>query len=316
MEKLSDGGFLACGKATINGVVHGLVWRIAPPSGVSGIVRDRITGEPVVGVRIRAAELPQYSISDSIGRFTLSLPPGSYTIYSGGPCFTGDTLHSIEVLPNQNTLSDVTVGVAHMSMEHTTINIVAENHIGNYADLIVRNAGSGDLVYAFETEQISPASDWLSIVPASGRIVPGDSLAARVYVSADTLDEGTFDYFGRLYLHTNSCPETLRVLDVLAVILDADNSNPVASEFALYPTYPNPFNSSTRLRFAVERASRISLAAFNLNGQRVTTLLDAQPLPAGAHEVVWTPADLSSGIYFVRLDDGARSFSQRVLFIR
>lgn len=316
LAKLADGGFLACGRAHIGGYQKGIVWRFSPPSGVSGIVLDRDTQQPVEGVQISAAELPQYSISDTLGRFTLSLPPGSYTVFSGGACFTGDTLYGIDVVANENTISNITVGVAHMTMEHTTINVVAENRVMGTAELLMTNAGSGDLVYSFETETIMPEGDWLSISPVNGRVTPGDTLRAQVHVLTDTLDTGTYDYFGKIHLHTNSCPDTLRTLDVLAVILDAENTPELPSEFALYPAYPNPFNSSTRIRFGVDHETDVSLTVFDLQGRKVATLLSTERMAAGQHEVQWDAHALASGIYFVRLQDPHRTHSQRILFLR
>jgi len=311
-----DGGFVACGRANIGGNDRPLIWRVGPPSGVSGMIRDRNTGEPIAGVTVRTSSLPQYSLSDSLGRFTLSLPEGVYDVYSGGPCFTGDTIYDIQVLPNENTLADVTVGAAHASVTHTTINVLSPNGGQGVADLVVANAGSGDLVFSFTTESLSPSGNWLSVQPPSGRIVPGDTLVAQVLVNADTTNDGNYDYFGRVELHANSCPETLRVFDVLAVILDAESGPALPSEFALYPAFPNPFNSSTRLRFGIDRDSDASLRIYDVTGRIVATLLDNQRITAGEHTLDFSPRGLASGLYFVRLENQSRSQTQRLLYIR
>jgi len=314
--RISDGGFIACGKASISNNDRGLMWRISPPSGISGVVRDRITNETVAGVRVQAIELPQYSESDSVGRFTLALPPGNYTIFSGGPCFAGDTVRGLEVIANENTLSDITVGVAHMTMQHSTINVVGHNREQGVADLVVSNAGSGDLIYSFESIPLDPVGDWLRVDPPSGRLVPGDTLVAQVIVEADTADDRTYDYFGRILLHTNSCPETLRSIEVLAVILDADTDPMLPSEFALYPAFPNPFNSSARLRFGLDRETTVSIKVYDITGREVAVLMDNSRLSAGEHSLTWQAQGLASGLYFVRLQDKSRSHTQRLLYIR
>ncbi|MBK6911207.1 MAG: carboxypeptidase regulatory-like domain-containing protein [bacterium] len=314
--RTADGGFVACGRANVNAADRPLMWRVGPPSGISGFVRDRLTGEPIPGVRVQASSLPQYSVSDTLGRFTLSLPEGNYRIYSGGPCFTGDTLNDVDVQPNENTLADITVGVAHASVNHTTINVLAPNRGQGASELVVANAGSGDLVYRFETQAIRPAGNWLSVEPASGRIVPGDTLIAQVIVTADTTDDGNYDYFGEVRLLANSCPETLRVFDVLAVVLDADQAPALPSEFALYPAFPNPFNSATRLRFGLDHESDVSLRIYDVTGRTVATLLDRVRLSAGEHSLDFAPNGLASGLYFVRLEDRTRSESQRLLYLR
>jgi len=75
---------------------------------------------------------------------------------------------------------------------------------------------------------------------------------------------------------------------------------------------PNPFISSTALRFSVSRSQRASLNIYNVAGQRVATLLDGTIAP-GAHEMLWNGKDdrgreASCGVYFYRLaaEDGCR----------
>ncbi len=316
LARIADGGFIACGKANIGNRDRALIWRISPPSGISGEVRDRLTDEVVAGVRVQVSELPQYSITDSVGRFTLALPAGIYTLYSGGPCFSGDTLHNIAVVANENSYTDITVGVAHMTMSHSTINVLARNHLGGQSDLVLMNEGSGDLVYRFESIAQFPAENWLSVEPPAGRLAPGDTLVAQVIVSPDTTDDGTYDYFGELKLHTNSCPETLRVLEVLAVVLDGEETPSLPSEFALYPAYPNPFNSTTTLRFGLDHDADVTLSIYDVTGRQVATLLSHQRLSAGEHHLSYEANGLASGLYFVRLQDNLRSQTQRLLYIR
>ena len=68
----------------------------------------------------------------------------------------------------------------------------------------------------------------------------------------------------------------------------------------LLPAYPNPFNDSTTLTFALERAQQVSLAIYDALGREV-----ARPVsglwPAGEHRVVWEADQLPAGTYFSRL---------------
>jgi subtilisin family serine protease len=75
--------------------------------------------------------------------------------------------------------------------------------------------------------------------------------------------------------------------------------------FELYPSYPNPFNPSTTIRFATTQESAVKVEVFNALGRPVGTLLDAY-LPAGTHHLRWEAADgrgvpLPSGLYIVRV---------------
>ncbi len=81
--------------------------------------------------------------------------------------------------------------------------------------------------------------------------------------------------------------------------------NPLPSSFALGQNYPNPFNPSTRISFSLPVLSSVRLMVYNLLGQEVATIVNAD-LPAGRHEVLWGGADdagraVASGVYFYRL---------------
>ncbi len=83
---------------------------------------------------------------------------------------------------------------------------------------------------------------------------------------------------------------------------------------------PNPFNSSTAIRFGLGRSSRVELSVHSATGQLVRTLVDGT-FGAGAHTAVWDGRDFlgrstASGVYLYRLatDDGARV--RRMLLVR
>ena len=69
--------------------------------------------------------------------------------------------------------------------------------------------------------------------------------------------------------------------------------------------YPNPFNPSTIIRYALSKPSHVILRTYNMLGQLVTTLVDEQQNP-GYKSVVWDGKDeqgasVASGIYIYRI---------------
>ena len=75
----------------------------------------------------------------------------------------------------------------------------------------------------------------------------------------------------------------------------------VPKTFELSQNYPNPFNPSTTIRYSLPAAGKVTLRIFNLLGQVVETLVEAQQ-NAGAYVVVFNASRLSSGTYFYRLE--------------
>ena len=92
------------------------------------------------------------------------------------------------------------------------------------------------------------------------------------------------------------------------------------TSFELAAAYPNPFNPSTTIGYALPQAADVRLDIYNVMGQRVRTLVAAHQ-PAGYYAVEWKATDdsghtLSSGVYFYRLQAGAFRATQRMLLMR
>jgi hypothetical protein len=73
----------------------------------------------------------------------------------------------------------------------------------------------------------------------------------------------------------------------------------IPESFALAQNFPNPFNPSTTIRFALPQNSYVKLEIFNVVGQRVAELVNGE-LRAGNHQSVWS-ANVASGVYIYRL---------------
>ena len=73
--------------------------------------------------------------------------------------------------------------------------------------------------------------------------------------------------------------------------------------YDLAQNYPNPFNPSTTIAYQLAGVEDVSLEVFNVLGQKVATLV-RQKQSAGKYQVNFDARDLSSGIYFYRLQAG------------
>lgn len=76
-------------------------------------------------------------------------------------------------------------------------------------------------------------------------------------------------------------------------------SNPV--NFGLFSSYPNPFNPSTTIHFAIDKSGHVVLKIFDLLGHEIATLIN-ENRTAGSYNIQWTADGLPGGIYFARLE--------------
>jgi len=83
----------------------------------------------------------------------------------------------------------------------------------------------------------------------------------------------------------------------------------------LAPNYPNPFNPTTTIRFGIIRKSHVKLDVFNVLGQLVASLVNAERDP-GLHQVQFDGTGLSSGIYIIRLEADGFLDTKRMALIR
>ena len=91
-------------------------------------------------------------------------------------------------------------------------------------------------------------------------------------------------------------------------------------EFALYQNFPNPFNPSTEIRFDLPNESIVTLAVYNLIGQKVKTLNSENLLP-GYHSILWDGKDdmgnqVSSGMYFYSIITNNFQSTKKMLFLK
>jgi hypothetical protein len=86
----------------------------------------------------------------------------------------------------------------------------------------------------------------------------------------------------------------------------------------LFQNFPNPLKASTTIEYVLSADCMVSVSVFNVNGQRVRTLVSAVQ-PPGRHSAVWdgrddTGREVSPGVYFYRLDAGDyRTVSKMVI---
>lgn len=94
-----------------------------------------------------------------------------------------------------------------------------------------------------------------------------------------------------------------------------NSSGEVPNGFQLSQNYPNPFNPSTTINFSIPQSGYVSLDIYNINGERVTTLV-SEELNAGSYDYNWDASSLSSGVYFYKLISSSFTSTNKMLLLK
>ena len=102
---------------------------------------------------------------------------------------------------------------------------------------------------------------------------------------------------------------------------------PVSTEDNLAPqaiqlnAFPNPFAEQLTLQLSLKQRGRLSCEFYNVKGQKVRSLADAQ-YASGEHLLIWDGCDnsgnkLSSGLYFMRMHlDGKLIATRKMVMVK
>ena len=84
----------------------------------------------------------------------------------------------------------------------------------------------------------------------------------------------------------------------------------------LEQNYPNPFNPTTTIKFALAETQKAELKVFDILGNEVSTLFNGIADGGKVYETEFDGANLSSGIYFYRLESENKVESRKMLLIK
>jgi photosystem II stability/assembly factor-like uncharacterized protein len=87
------------------------------------------------------------------------------------------------------------------------------------------------------------------------------------------------------------------------------------ANFSLDQNYPNPFNPATIIKYSIPSDGFVHLVIFNAIGEELRTLV-SEYRTAGKHEVIFDAGNLSSGIYFYRIDAGEFSAIRKMILLQ
>ena len=113
--------------------------------------------------------------------------------------------------------------------------------------------------------------------------------------------------------------ELIVVADLITGVAP-DNGAELPDQFYLTQNFPNPFNPVTQIEFGIPEKSHVTLAVYNVLGQRIRTLVD-ETLPANNYTAEWdgnseNGVRVASGIYFYKLETSLYTETKKMILLK
>jgi len=143
----------------------------------------------------------------------------------------------------------------------------------------------------------------------------------QVYSNEIDGEKLTFKYYDKTNDEVIEYSETLTFENNM-IVGDGFNTfglsrevRPLPDNFNLDTAYPNPFNPTTTLSFAIPIDTEVSLSIYNLQGREVVSLINGN-MEAGYHSALWNADSHSSGLYFVKMVAGEYINTQKLMLVK
>lgn len=157
--------------------------------------------------------------------------------------------------------------------------------------------------YGFYVERYSTGM-WseLAFIKGSGNVTTRTEYA---YTDKD-VPSGVYQY----RLRQTDFNGNFEYLDLNSVV-----SVGTPDRFTLEQNYPNPFNPTTTIAYGITQNGPVSLKIYDNSGKEVATLVN-EPKTAGYYTVTFSNPNLSSGIYYYKLEAGNFVATKKMVLLR
>ncbi len=165
--------------------------------------------------------------------------------------------------------------------------------------------------YGFEIERAvtstSSVTEWEKVGFVEGH---GNSNSPKNYTFTDNSTP----------LNVSTVSYRLKQIDIdgnykYSDVVEINIENELPTKFELFQNYPNPFNPSTTISFALPKSGFVTLKVYNAIGEEIEELVNRE-MNAGIQNINFDATNLSSGIYFFKLQSGSFSETKKMILIK
>ncbi|HOJ07672.1 MAG: T9SS type A sorting domain-containing protein [Ignavibacteriota bacterium] len=127
------------------------------------------------------------------------------------------------------------------------------------------------------------------------------TIKPRVVGNMANINVPDINQFVQMYNALPNVPFIMKSDSLSVFVTDVEDNSSQITGFKLLQNYPNPFNPATKINYEVSAPARVIIKIYDALGSEVATLVD-ESKSIGRYEVGFNAADLSSGLYFYKLE--------------
>ncbi|UCE07940.1 MAG: T9SS type A sorting domain-containing protein, partial [bacterium] len=288
VKQTADNGFILCGTISTGGIGSDMY-----------LVKTNSSGEVSWEKQYGNAGEENVDVAGSV----VIAPDGGFVVAGRTTSFGAGANDVYVIKTDANGVQNTTWGDKTFGEEH---------HDGA-SEVITTSDGGYLIVGSIENHyEPLPINDWYSDVYIIKLDQNGDFEWDNVYGGlrgegasmVRELDDGSFIICGRTSSYGSSGDGDIYFLrlniDGNIFIAIEDFPNIIPEKMHLDQNYPNPFNNETIIEYQLTKASHVILSVYNVNGQRVKTLIDTFK-QGGIHSIHFNAIDLTSGLYLYEI---------------
>ena len=171
---------------------------------------------------------------------------------------------------------------------------------------LVWNSSTGGVSYGL---QVSTTSDF------STTVVEQNELTETSFQVNDLENETTYFWHVNATNAGGTSPWSTVRRFTTEQVTSVETDSGIPSDFRLGQNYPNPFNPTTNITFDVPKSEYVILKVYTLLGTEVATLVSGN-LSAGKYTIKFDASNLSSGLFFYKLQTNLFVEIRKMLLVR
>lgn len=259
--------------------------------------------------------------------------------FDGGPTTASTPILQFRVLAKTNRAEDeLKIAVIDVAERNFDFHDQPEPpHFGEYVSVYAPHREWGQPVIGFtadarpmfsdgetwEFEVVSSASDQVTLTFDGVRNIPSEYevwlIDEAVGIAKNLRETRRYVIAGR----GPKAPKKLKIVAGKAGFAAASLAGVTIApaDFELSQNFPNPFNPSTTIRYALPEKSLVTMKIYNVLGELTRTLIAGEHVAAGYHTAVWDGRDAfgrtaATGVYIYIIHAGEFSSLRKMALVK